>query len=226
MEWWYGLRKRLGLAPHYPYLADLPEGYDADPAKKWPLILYTHSNAGIGSDMKLVRDFELPGQIEHGLRLPAIVIAPQCPSGEFWSTPALFDLLDELAAKYRVDPDRVYLAGSSGGGDTTVGLASRHPERFAALTTVAGEGDFADLSKLKDLPYWAFQGEKDQTVQPGNVAAFVDSIRQAGGTKVHYTQIPGVGHNAWDEAFAKPELWQWLLAQKRGQPEVLTPGVP
>jgi len=29
----------------------------------------------------------------------------------------------------------------------------------------------------------------------------------------HYTEYPGVGHNAWDKAYAEPELIPWLLAQ-------------
>ena len=32
--WWFGLRERIGLAQSYPYLVDLPHGYEADPAKK------------------------------------------------------------------------------------------------------------------------------------------------------------------------------------------------
>jgi predicted peptidase len=26
---------------------------------------------------------------------------------------------------------------------------------------------------------------------------------------------PGVGHNSWDRAYDDPELWKWMLAQKR-----------
>src|SRR2546430_10797248 len=37
---------------------------------------------------------------------PFIVVSPQCPSGEWWSNEILAGLLDEVMAKYEVDPDR------------------------------------------------------------------------------------------------------------------------
>jgi len=33
--------------------------------------------------------------------------------------------------------------------------------------------------------------------------------------RVRYTEYPGVGHNAWDRAYAEPGLLPWLLAQRR-----------
>lgn len=224
--WWYGLRKKLGLATKYRYLTFLPDGYDTDPNKKWPLVLSLHSNAGAGSDMHLVSDWELPGHIKDGLKLPAVVIAPQCPRTEDWSLDGLLDLLDQLPSQYRIDPDRIYIVGDSGGGDMTLMLASAHPERFAAVVTCAGEGDNKDAARIKDLPYWAFEGTQDNIVMPVNVSSFVDAVHQAGGTHAHLTMEPGVGHPSWDKAFDNPVLWNWLFAQKRGQPEVATPGVP
>jgi len=32
---------------------------------------------------------------------------------------------------------------------------------------------------------------------------------------VRYAEYPGVGHNAWDKAFAEPELWSWVFSQRR-----------
>jgi hypothetical protein len=34
------------------------------------------------------------------------------------------------------------------------------------------------------------------------------------GDNVKYTEHPGVEHNAWDKAYAEPELFPWLLQQK------------
>ena len=224
--WWHGLRKKLGLEAQYPRLVHLPTGYDADPAKKWPLLLYLHSNANAGKDLRLLREHELLADTEQGASLPAVVVTPQCSPTDEWSLPALFEMLDEIMGKYRIDPAQVYLAGSSTGADYVVGMASQHPEKFAAIATVAGESDFLDAAKIKDVPYWAFEGADDQVMDPTNPAAMIEAIRAAGGTKVHFTLYPGLGHGCWDKAFTDPALWRWLFAQKLGQPEAITPGLP
>jgi predicted peptidase len=35
----------------------------------------------------------------------------------------------------------------------------------------------------------------------------------AAGADVRYTEFPYANHNAWDPAYATPELWTWLFAQ-------------
>ena len=225
-DWWFGLRQRLGLVRQYPYLLDLPSGYDADPGKRWPLILYMHGGAQKGDDLQLVRTSGLAGVIARGKPLPAIVVSPQLSRTEIWSCQLLFELLDKISAKYRVDPDRIYLTGISSGGDLAWTLAQIHPERFAAIAPIAGEGDPMDAARIKDIPTWAFQGEQDVVVPPIQVNIMVAALRQAGGHP-HLTLFPNAGHGeSWDLAYATDALYPWLLAQKRGQPEVVTPGVP
>jgi pimeloyl-ACP methyl ester carboxylesterase len=225
-DWWFGLRQRLGLVAPYPHLVDLPQGYDADPAKRWPLILYLHSGIHFGHDLKVVRASGLAGLIANGKQLPAVVVSPQCPSGESWNVRILGLLLDEVSAKYRIDPDRIYVTGISAGGDATFELATAHPERIAAIAPIAGDGDAADAVQLKDVPIWDFQGMKDTANPPQNPIAVVQAVRLAGG-HAHQTLYPDAGHyDSWGLAYGTEALYTWLLAQKRGQPEVVTPGVP
>jgi hypothetical protein len=223
--WWYELRRRLGLTQKYPYLVDLPADYRTDSARRWPLILYLHNADEQGTNLRRVRKSGLAGLIQRGKRLPAIVVSPQAPLGEEFSMPVLEQLLDEVCARYRVDPDRVYLTGISAGGDGTWDFAAAHPERLAAIVPICGEGNPSDAARLRDLPVWAFHGINDQSVPVVLTVAMVDAIRRAGGHP-HLTLFPHTGHNAWDQAYALDALFTWLLAQKRGQPEIVTPGVP
>jgi predicted peptidase len=225
VNWWFGLRQRLGLAEKYPYLVDLPQGYDADPGKRWPLILYLHGVGERGHDLRLVRESGLAGLIAKGKQLPAIVISPQCSLHNEWIPQALSQLLDDVSAKYRVDPNRIYLTGISAGGDGIWGLALAYPDRFAAIVPIAGEGDPMDAACIKDIPTWAFHGEKDDIVPPSSTIDMIEAMRRAGGHP-HLTLFPDAGHDSWDQAYATDALYAWLLAQKRGQPEVVTPGVP
>jgi predicted peptidase len=222
--WWFGLRRRLGLSWHYPYLVDLPAGYEADPGKRWPLILYLHSGVKRGKNLALLRGEGLARAVARGRQLPALVISPQCPWGEDWSTLVLSYLLDEVCARYRLDPDRIYVTGASLGGDAVWDVALAYPERVAAIVPISGEGDGADAARIRDLPAWAFHGREDRVVPASETIEMVNAVRKAGG-RPHLSLISG-GHVVWDQVYALDSLYTWLLAQKRGQPEVITPGVP
>ena len=36
---------------------------------------------------------------------------------------------------------------------------------------------------------------------------------KAVGADVRYTEFPDANHNAWDPAYATPELWTWLFGK-------------
>lgn len=57
------------------------------------------------------------------------------------------DVLDAVAAlqaRYRVDPQRIYLAGTSGGGHMALLLGATSPEKFSAVSAWVGISDLAD----------------------------------------------------------------------------------
>jgi pimeloyl-ACP methyl ester carboxylesterase len=223
--WWYALRTKLKLEPKYQDIVDLPDGYGADRARRWPLVLFLHHADASGSDLSLVRHCALMDLIDHGRKEPAIVVAPQRPAGQQWNIPALDHLIDTLSASYHIDPDRVYLTGVSSGGDITWDWGMEHPGRFAALVPMSGESDPRDAFRLRGVPVWGFQGAKDPIVPPRQMQEMTDAVRAAGG-HAHLTIIPDAGHDCWTAAYSTDALWTWLFAQKRGQPEVATAGVP
>jgi predicted esterase len=223
--WWFQLKMQLGLAPAYRYLTNLPAGYDASNDRRWPLVVYLHGSDEGGNNLGAVRASALPALIAHGLHLPAIVVSPQCPEFQSWDLPVLAHLVDTLEARYRVDPDRVYLTGVSAGGDVTWDLALVHPEKFAAIVPMSGESDPDDAARLRRVPVWGFNGGRDETVPPVFMESMVEAVRAAGGS-AHFTLVPDAGHDCWSQAYATDALWSWLFAQKRGQPEVRVAGTP
>lgn len=66
------------------YLLALPEGYDADPTRRWPLVVFLHGAGERGGDLARVKAQGLPAYVEAGHRLAAIVIAPQVPPEQLW----------------------------------------------------------------------------------------------------------------------------------------------
>jgi predicted esterase len=222
---WWELRKRIGLMENYPYLVQLPEGYDTQPDKHWPLILFLHGSGERGDSLPKVNAQGLPKLIAAGKRFPAIIISPQCPEKEWWETPNLSQLLDDVSAKYRVDPDQITVTGLSMGGYGAWALALAYPDRFAAIAPICGGSDPTDAARLRKLPIWAFHGGKDETVPTTMSVEMVAAVHKAGGHP-HLTIFPNDGHNSWTDAYNTEALYTWLLAQKRGQAEVAVPGVP
>jgi len=223
--WWFKLKTQLGLPNTYPYLVSLPDGYDAQPGKRWPLILFLHGSGERGDSLVDVSVNGLPKLIAQGRKFPAIVVSPQCPEHRWWEKPDLSQLLDNVSAKYRVDPDRICVTGLSMGGFGTWALALAEPDRFAAIAPVCGGGDPLDAARLRKVPIWAFHGGKDETVPNQLSFAMVKAVRAVGG-HAHLTIFPNDGHDSWDDAYKTEALYTWLLAQRRGEKEVVTAGVP
>jgi predicted peptidase len=225
----------------YAYKVYVPPGFDAK--RTWPVILYLHGAGEWGTDNVHQTEVGLgPALRAHPERLPALVVFPQAPRGQVWfGEPARVATaaLDQAIAEFHGDPDRIALAGISLGGFGTWVLAFEHPERYAAIVSVAGGivppgGSRARLQQLpptlqaddpygataarvKAIPAWLFHGAEDPTVPVSESRQLKAALEKAGGAP-RYTEYEGGGHNAWDRAFNDPELATWLLAQRRGQP--------
>jgi len=202
------------------YLRFLPDGYGADPAKRWPLILFLHGAGERGSNVWLVTKHGVPKVDTQPAGFPFIVVAPQCPKGKIWSNDLLLALLDKVETQYAVDPKRVYLTGISMGGFGTWSLGLSHPERFAAIAPICGGGELiipllADKSELARLPVWAFHGAKDPTVPLAESERMVGYMKKIGVKEVKFTVYPEAQHDCWTQTYANPELFAWFLQHTR-----------
>ncbi|MSU50586.1 MAG: phospholipase [Opitutus sp.] len=224
----------------YEYLLALPTGYDAGAEKRWPLLLFLHGAGERGTDVwlvakhgppKLLRADTPPAPNEKpegraqreaatkALAENVIVVSPQCPAGVWWDDDAVGALLDEIAAKHRVDARRVYLAGLSMGGYGTWSYAMKNPGRFAAIVPICGGGEPGTVrrtarlrkAELTRLGVWVFHGAKDPTVPLEESQQMVDALKKVGVTDVQFTIYPEAKHDSWTESFANPELYAWLL---------------
>jgi predicted peptidase len=198
------------------YLIYLPKGYGENPDEKWPFILFLHGMGERGDDLELVKKHGIPKLLDTRDDFPFVVISPQCPPDGWWGeeVDALNALLDEALANYAIDPKRVYLTGMSMGGYGAWQLASLYPERFAAVVPICGGGNPAAASRLKDVPVWAFHGAKDAIVLLSESEKMVAGMRAVGGN-VRFTVYPEADHDSWTLTYDNPELYEWLLQQRR-----------
>lgn len=214
-RWWYDLKQKTGDLKPLRYLLYLPQGYNDDTTKHWPLMLFLHGSGERGDDLDKVKVHGPPKLVAAGKQFPFIIVSPQCPDGEWWVPQQLSDLLDSVSAQYRVDADRVYLTGLSMGGYGTWELATEYPDRFAAIAPICGVGDARDVERIKHLPVWAFHGGKDPTVPLEADQKVVDALKQVD-DDVKFTVYPDAGHDSWTVTYDNPELYTWFLQHKRG----------
>ena len=194
------------------YLLYLPKLYETKDA--WPLVLFLHGAGERGDDLQLVKVHGPPKLVENDKEFPFIVVSPQCKPDKWWEPVSLSALLDDIVAKYKVDTDRIYVTGLSMGGFGTWALAAHSPHRFAAIVPICGGGERRGARSYSHLPVWVFHGAKDTTVPLERSEEMVDALKQQGGN-VRFSVDPDAGHDSWTKAYADPELYEWLLQQKR-----------
>lgn len=203
--------QRLALDVSLPYLLHLPDAYES--RNDWPLVLFLHGSGERGHDAEMLRRQGLPQLLDLGLALPAVVVSPQCPPGQVWAQQhhALLALLNALVSQLRIDPTRTVYTGLSLGGAGVVHFAAAHPERVAAVAPICGPWTFYYLTPaLAQKPLWVFHGDADEVVSVRDSLRFVEAAKAHGG-QPRLTIYPGVGHDAWSNAFSDPTFQAWLV---------------
>ncbi len=197
------------------YWIYLPPDYEKQ--ESWPLLLFLHGAGERGSDLDLVKKHGPPKLIDEGKQFPFIVVSPQCPADGSWLSKLLdlTTLIDEIESKYKVDKDRVYLTGLSMGGFGTWALATYTPGRFAAIVPICGGGEAISARRIGNVPAWVFHGAKDPVVPLKRSEDMVEAFKRVS-KEVKFTVYPDAKHDSWTETYNNPELYEWLLAQKRG----------
>src|SRR5215212_2615896 len=126
------------------YFVFIPHAYKGDVA--YPLILFLHGGGESGTDGKLpLRAYLGPAIKKQEKTFPFIVVFPQSQKGTFNASSEdglrTMAILAEVQKELRVDERRLIVAGGSLGGAGTWSFAMEHPEIWAAIVPVCGNGD-------------------------------------------------------------------------------------
>jgi predicted peptidase len=209
---------------------------DANRQRKYPLVIFLHGSGERGSD----NDAQLKWGVmncateQNMIAHPAIVIAPQCPEHQTWSSETpdkdrkkmtinpepskqmrlLAGLIRQLETTMPVDTNRIYITGLSMGGYGTFDALERYPKLFAAAVPVCGAGDTSRASSIAHIPMWIYLGAEDPAVNPLNSLAMLEALTNAG-AHPGYTQYPEVGHFSWLGAYSDPLMMEWLFRQHK-----------
>jgi len=195
-----------------------PDTFDA--GKAYPLIVYLH-----GSRDTVSRDLIYYAESSQKVN-PCFILTPKCEEadlgwGDTWHerhSPAMkkvLSLVDSLSKKYTIDINRLYLYGISMGGFGVFSVLQKEPGKFAAAYAICGGSSPDAAPKMLATPLWIFHGEMDDVVPANLSRGIYKEIIRLGGTKVRYTEYPGVKHNSWENVAKEKTLGEWLFSQRR-----------
>lgn len=205
----------------------------AEAGKKYPLVMFLHGSGERGTDNKAQLKHGVPDILKQAeaLNEPCFLIAPQCPPDIWWAEinretmrlkegktgklmNALLALVDHTIETHPVDEKRFYVTGLSMGGYGTWSMLSAAPRKIAAAIPICGGGDPENVTAFKDVPVWAFHGEKDNVVTVRTTREMIAALEAAAG-KPKATYYPDLGHDSWTVTYQNPEVIRWLFAQRK-----------
>ena len=217
-----------------PYRYYAPDDYSDEYA--YPVVLFLHGagERGIDNEAPLIHvlqdwfnDLESP-------IYQSIIIVPQCPEEEQWvNTPweqgsydsdavgessaikEALSILDQVCQEDSVNLDRIYVVGLSMGGYGTWNLLMNHSDIFASGMPICGGADPSKAEIVKDIPIYTFHGDKDSVVPVAGTREMVAAIRDAGGEKITYEEVPDVDHNVWSYAASRGDILRLMFEQRR-----------
>lgn len=208
---------------------------DYDTIRKYPLVIFLHGSGERGNDNEAQLKWGVGNfATDEMMKLhPAVVIAPQCPSGQGWSNfsntnhgsmalksdpskpmKLLIALISQIKKNLPVDTNRIYITGLSMGGFGTFDAIERYPEMFAAAVPVCGGGDVSKAAEIAHIPMWIFHGSEDAAVNPQYSLDMAEALTKAG-AHPGLTMYPETGHFSWIAAYSDPAMMAWLFRQHK-----------
>lgn len=162
----------------------IPQGYDAESTRKYPLLVYLHGSNVLGfiTDLTYIglgyTSTALTTQIDQAagdafrLARHCFVLMPQTEAS-VWDIPTLEALIDDFIATWPVDENRIYAHGWSMGGSGCRGLAVAREaagKPLAAIVNITG----SLTSSLGDVwaktSVWSGCGGLDNAPRPALIA--------------------------------------------------------
>jgi len=226
----------------YPYAVYRSRHLAQDQAA--PMIVFLHGLGECGTDGTRQLAVGLgPAVMLDSARWPAVILFPQKPDGNSaWEdhADAVLAMMDATIETHRVNPKRVALTGMSQGGHGTLVIGARHADRFSAIAPICGYVGWKTFDRssgewkpdwitdstdkavleiaegLASMPVWAIHGDADNVVPISQSVLALDAIRahSSNPDQVRLTTLPGVNHNAWDPAYQRHPLAEWLLKDR------------
>jgi predicted peptidase len=206
-----------------------------DAMQSYPVIVSLHGAGGRGTgNDKQLKDWNRQLAEEKRRKdFLCYVVAPQAKG--MWNVEHLNKIKSLIKTLPSVDMDRIYIMGHSMGGHGTYIFIQLDTDYFAAAAPSAGSGrriteDFIDPAKIKDVPIWAFHGDKDRVCPIEKDQRVFHEMKTLGGN-MKLTTWAGDNHGvsgkmivgadngttefSSDRCDKEPDFMTWLFSQSR-----------
>lgn len=198
----------------YNFWLYLPENYYTQ-KESTPLLIFLHGHSLCGNDLNRVKRYGTIDAIERGLKIDAVVLAPQNPGGA-WQPDKINNLLEWALRNYPVDTNRIYVFGMSLGGYGTLDYTGTYPDKIAAAIALCGGANLKSYCGLGTFPLWIVHGTADRSVPISQSQKVVNAIKACGSTEqLRFSKLAGVNHSYLARAFYVPEPYEWLFCHTR-----------
>jgi dienelactone hydrolase len=195
-------------------------------AKPCPLYVWLHGRGDKMTELAFIRQrMNSPGELVPD---DAIVLHPfgrYCNAFKFAGETDVFESIAAVERHYRIDPDRIVLAGFSMGGAGAWHLGAHYAERWTAVSPGAGFAEtrrYVNLTPEKyppayeqtlwglydapdyvrtlfNVPVIAYSGENDKQIQAARV---MEEAYQQEGRQLTHLIGPGMGHKYHPDTLA------------------------
>ncbi len=186
-----------------PYNIYLPEDYDS--SKEYPMVVFIGDMSTAGTDMEYPLTQGWGGLIwatdEIQDIAECIVLVPVYPEtilddhGEYTTTEYVDitpNMITSVAEKYNADTSKIYGTGQSMGAMTTLLLAAKNPDLYAAILIVDGQWDISELKGLEsqNMIYVVAGGDENAYNGQNEVKEMLDE------DGISYSEVSGLDAQA------------------------------
>ena len=124
-------------------------------------------------------------------------------------------MLEQTLQHPNTDRNRIYVMGFSMGSFGTWDIIADYPNVFAAAVPIAGASSSSLAEKLANVPIWAIHGGLDKACPVEDTREMIQAMKNVGG-QPRFTELPGVGHGGWHQAFLDSNrILDWMFEQRR-----------
>jgi dienelactone hydrolase len=134
-----------------PYGLIIPESYDGSHPVRLDLVL--HGRGATLNEISFIAAHESAAPVVATRDFIQLEVFGRGNNAYRWAGEAdVFEALDSVEKRYRIDPARIVLRGFSMGGAGAWHIGLHHPARWAAMEAGAGFTETKRYAKLKEIP--------------------------------------------------------------------------
>ncbi|MEZ6064232.1 MAG: prolyl oligopeptidase family serine peptidase [Planctomycetaceae bacterium] len=138
-----------------PYAITLPEGFDQQPQRRWPLYIVLHGRNGNLNEVNFIRSFDGKPAPPEQTWIQIDVYGRGNNAFRWAGESDIFEALRNAELRYPIDSRRITLWGFSMGGAGAWHLGLHHPSRWSSVGAGAGFVDYYKYQKkTEQLPDW------------------------------------------------------------------------